>query len=261
MDKKAILTLVGAGPGDPELITLKGLKALGEADVVLYDALVDEVLLEYAANARCIFVGKRLGCHSYTQDEINQLIVENALKYGHVVRLKGGDPFVFGRGTEELDYAESFGVEVRIVSGVTSSISVPASLGVSLTKRNVATSFCVVTGTTTDRTISDDLYQFAKTSSTVVILMGMSKLDQIVRIFQKEGKGSVPVAIIQNGTKSSEKIGIGVIDTIESVVAEKQLGAPAIIIVGEVVKESQQLRYFYQELVFDNEAFYDRFLQ
>jgi uroporphyrin-III C-methyltransferase len=260
MKKQPKLTLVGAGPGDPDLITLKGVKALNQADVVLYDALVNEALLQNAPEATLLFVGKRLGCHAYTQDEINQLIVDNALRYGHVVRLKGGDPFVFGRGTEELDYAESFGLEVQIVSGVTSSISVPASLGVSLTKRKVANSFCVVTGTTTDRTLSADLYAFAKTSATVVVLMGMSKLEQIVAIFKGENKGDLPVAIIQNGTTEQEKIGIGTIDTISAVVAEEGLSSPAIIVIGEVVKESQKLRYFYEELTIDNEVFYDRFI-
>ena len=259
-NRKPKLTLVGAGPGDPELITLKGVRALNNADVVLYDALVNEALLQHAApSAKLLFVGKRFGDHAYTQDEINQLIVDHALQYGHVVRLKGGDPFVFGRGTEELDHAESFGIDVDIVSGVTSPIAVPASLGVSLTKRNLAHSFCVVTGTTTDRSLSVDLHAFAKTNSTVVVLMGMNKLDQMVQVFQKQGKGDLPVAVIQNGTLHNEKIGIGTVDSIVDVVAEEGLAAPAIIVFGEVVKESQRLRNFYEELTIDNAVFYDRF--
>ena len=124
---KPKVTLVGAGPGDPDLLTIKGAKALAEADVVLYDALANEEILAFAPKKSIkIFVGKRKGCHAYTQDEINQLIVDNALTYGHVVRLKGGDPFVFGRGSEEIDFAQQFGIETAIVPGISSALGVPA---------------------------------------------------------------------------------------------------------------------------------------
>src|ERR1051325_10324749 len=119
------LTLVGAGPGDPELISVKGLNTLKEADVVLYDALVNPELLANAPNALTLYVGKRAGHQEKTQDEINQLIVEYALQYGHLVRLKGGDPFVFGRGQEEIEYAEKFGIETAVIPGMTSATSIP----------------------------------------------------------------------------------------------------------------------------------------
>lgn len=245
---KSKVTLVGAGPGDPDLLTIKGAKALSEANVVLYDALANEEILAYAPKKSIkIFVGKRKGHHEYTQDQINQLIVDNALTYGHVVRLKGGDPFIFGRGSEEIDYIESFGIPTAVVPGISSSIAVPAYQGVSLTKRGVSESFWVITGTTSDRKLSNDVALAAQSSATVVILMGMSKLSQIVSLFQKENKGETPIAIIQNGTLPNEKIGVGTIDTIVDVAREGNLGSPAIIVIGEVVRESNKLKSFYEE--------------
>ena len=244
------VTLVGAGPGDPDLLTIKGAKALAEANVVLYDALANEEILSYAPKkAIKIFVGKRKGCHEYTQDQINQLIVDNALTYGHVVRLKGGDPFIFGRGGEEIDFVESFGIPTFVVPGISSSIAVPAYQGISLTKRGVSESFWVITGTTSDRKLSNDVALAAQSSATVVILMGMSKLSQIIELFQNESKGETPVAIIQNGTTIQEKIGVGTINTIQQVVVENNLSSPAIIVIGEVVKESNKLKGFYEEFI------------
>ena len=247
---KPQVTLVGAGPGDPDLLTIKGAKALAEANVVLYDALSNDELLTYAPKkALKIFVGKRKGCHAYTQDEINQLIVDNALTYGHVVRLKGGDPFIFGRGSEEIEFVESFGIPTFVIPGISSSIAVPASQGISLTKRGVSESFWVITGTTSTRKLSTDVALAAQSTATVVILMGMSKLDEIIALFQKESKGQIPVAIIQNGTTPEEKVGIGTIDNIQKVVADNNLSSPAIIVIGEVVKESNKLKGFYEEFV------------
>ena len=246
LEKK--VTLIGAGPGDPDLITVKGVKALKTANVILYDALVNRELLEYAPNAKKIFVGKRKGLHSFTQDKINELIVKSTFEYGNVVRLKGGDPFIFGRGSEEIDYIESFGIETEVISGISSSMAVPASQGISLTKRGVSESFWVITGTTSERKLSTDVYLAAQSTATVVILMGMSKLSEIVAIFKKYGKTEIPTAIIQNGTTKNEKLGLGTINTIEEVVVQKKLTSPAIIVIGEVVKESSKLRSFYESL-------------
>lgn len=145
------LSVVGAGPGDPELITIKAVKTLNTAQVVLYDALINRELLEYAPQAEHIFVGKRKDKHKYSQDEINELIVKLAIERGHVVRLKGGDPFVFGRGSEEISYARSKGLETAVVSGITSSIAVPANVGIPLTQRGTSESFWVITGTTSQK--------------------------------------------------------------------------------------------------------------
>ena len=249
------VTLVGAGPGDPDLLTLKGVKALAEANVVLYDALANEEIMNHAPKTAIkIFVGKRIGAHEYSQDQINQLIVDNALTYGHVVRLKGGDPFIFGRGGEEIDFVESFGIPTFVVPGISSAIAVPAFQGISLTKRGVSESFWVITGTTSDRNLSNDVALAAQSSATVVILMGMSKLSQIVILFQKEFKGETPVAIIQNGTTAQEKIGVGTINTIQEIVAKNKLSSPAIIVIGEVVKESSKLKGFYEEFILSNIA-------
>lgn len=231
------LTLVGAGPGDPELITIKGFKALADADVVLYDALVSKELLKYCRSSSIkIFVGKRKNKHTYTQEEINRLIVELALKYGHVVRLKGGDPFVFGRGHEEVEFTECFNIETTVVPGITSVIAVPEIQGFPLTKRGISESFFVTTGTTSSGEISEDIFQAAKSNATVVILMGMHRLGEIVTILSNEGKQETPIAIIQNGTMPDEKVGLGTISTIEKVAKNQGLGSPAVIVIGEVVR-------------------------
>ncbi len=241
MHRNPKLTVVGAGPGDLELITLKAIKALQEADVVLYDALVDIALLDYADKAEHIFVGKRKGCYAFHQDQINELIVQRAQLKGHVVRLKGGDPFVFGRGAEEMAYAAEYGLEVEIVPGISSCISVPASQNIPVTKRGAAESFWVITGTTKEHKLSSDIQLAAKSNATVIILMGMSKLSAIVELFIKENKSNMPVAIIQNGTREEERVGVGTINTIQSIVKKQKLANPAIIIIGEVVKHRNQI--------------------
>ncbi len=241
------LTVVGAGPGDVELITLKAIKALQQANVVLYDALVDPELLAYAPHAEHIFVGKRKGCYTYQQAQINDLIVNRAQSHGHVVRLKGGDPFVFGRGAEEMEYAMAHNIEVAMVPGISSSLAVPAAQNIPVTKRGSAESFWVITGTTKAHKLSKDVALAAKSNATVVILMGMSKLTQIVSLFKAEGKSEMPIAIIQNGTRADEKIGVGTIATIEKEVALQQLTNPAIIIIGEVVKHREE--QVFKELV------------
>lgn len=242
------LTVVGAGPGDVELITLKAIKALQAADVVLYDALVDVALLDYAPNAEHIFVGKRKGCYAYLQGQINDLIVSRAKTHGHVVRLKGGDPFVFGRGAEEMEYAASKGLKVAMVPGISSSVAVPASQNIPVTKRGAAESFWVITGTTKEHKLSTDVALAAKSNATIVILMGMGKLAEIVELFKQEGKVDMPIAIIQNGTRQDEKLGIGTIGTIEQIVVEHQLSNPAIIVVGEVVKHRSAVLNYAQTL-------------
>ena len=247
------LTLVGAGPGDVDLITLKAIRVLKTADVVLYDALVNEELLEYInADAEIIFVGKRRGCYRYQQEQINELIVALANSKGHVVRLKGGDPFIFGRGAEEMEYAAGFGIETAFVPGISSSLAVPAYQNIPLTKRGSSESFWIITGTTKDHKISSDIQLAAKSNATVVVLMGMGKLPEIIALFQRENKHNLPVAIIQNGTRVNEKVGIGTVDTILDVVKENELSNPSIIVLGEVVKHRQiisdiQLHYAVDE--------------
>lgn len=243
------LTVVGAGPGDPELITLKAINAIRSANVILYDALVNPELLDYASSsAEVIFVGKRRGCYSYQQEQINDLIVAKAQRYGHVVRLKGGDSFVFGRGSEELEFAHENNLETEVVPGISSALAVPAGQGIPLTMRHVSESFWVITGTTKMHQLSEDIKIAAQSTATVVILMGMGKLNEIVHVFSQAGKANAPVAIIQNGSTTREKSGYGTIDTIEAIVAEQQLSAPAIIVIGDVVENRVTLKSISQNL-------------
>lgn len=248
MDDSPKLSVVGAGPGDPELITIKAVNTLKTAQVVLYDALINRKLLEYAPQAKHIFVGKRMGSHRYSQEEINDLIVKCAFERGHVVRLKGGDPFIFGRGSEEVNYARSKGLETAVVSGISSSMAVPANAGIPLTQRGTSESFWVITGTTSRKKLSADVRLAAQSTATVVILMGMGKLKEIVELFSEYGKGNTPVGIIQNGTTVNEKKAFGIIKNIEKVVSDKRISAPAIIVIGEVVNESRELHSVYRKI-------------
>ena len=235
--KEPRLTLVGAGPGDPGLITIKAVNALKNADVVLYDALVsDEILALIPTGVPAISVGKRANAHSFRQEEINALIVEMAYAYGHVVRLKGGDPFVFGRGSEEIEHAAANGLQIAIIPGVSSAIGVPAAVNIPVTARGVSESFWVVTGTTKSGEISGDIALAAQSSATVVILMGVSKISEIMEKFKSHGKGETPVAVIQDGTRPTQKCIVGTVSTIAALSAIEKAGSPAIIIVGEVVR-------------------------
>lgn len=232
----AVLSLVGAGPGDPELITIKAIRAIEKADVILYDALANEALLAYAQpKAIKRFVGKRYGCHALSQDEINLLIIEYAISRNHIVRLKGGDPFVFGRAQEEIDAARQAGIRVEIIPGISSALAVPAMQMIPLTNRGTAESFWVTTGTTRSGDISADIKLAAQSSATVILLMAISKLEGIMDIFQEYGKQDTPVAIIQNGTTPEEKWVIGSVKDIAFKAAFATITNPAIIVVGEVV--------------------------
>lgn len=230
------VTLIGAGPGATDLITLRGAKALAQANAVLYDALINPDLLDLApALAPRIFVGKRSGDHEFSQEEINKLIVEYAQNYGHVVRLKGGDPFVFGRGYEEIVFAHSYGIETEVVPGISSAVAVPAAFNMPLTSRGVSESFWVITGATTQGHISQDLQLAAQSTATVVILMGMKNLGEITKLFKEVGKSQVPAAIIQNGTRPNQRVAIGTVNTIEQIALDQHFSSPAIIVIGNVV--------------------------
>lgn len=247
MNNNAKVTLVGAGPGDVELITLKGLKAIKNADIILYDALVNKDILTFAqSNTPIIYVGKRFNDHAYSQEEINNLLVEKALNYGNVVRLKGGDPFIFGRGSEEIDYVESFGIKTEIIPGISSALAVPANQGIPLTKRGINTSFWVVTGNTKDDTISKDLVLASQSSATLVILMGLRNMSTIIKEVSKYRSRFTPMAVIQNGTTKNEKISIGDINSVDEIKKTIDYSSPGIIIVGDVVAEHPG--YFDEEI-------------
>ncbi|MCL4125832.1 UNVERIFIED_CONTAM: hypothetical protein GTU68_008902 [Idotea baltica] len=231
--------LVGAGPGDKDLLTIKGYNAIKQADIIFYDALVNKEILSYAnKNVPCIYVGKRNNNHKYSQDDINEMLVVNAIKYGTVVRLKGGDPFVFGRGGEEIDYIESRGVETELVPGISSAIAVPASQGIPLTKRGVSNSFWVITATVSDGSLPKDFALAAQSSATIVVLMGLRKFSLLIDEVKKYRQGYTPFAVIQNGTCVDEKIMTSTINNATSIGEEIDLNVPGIIVFGDVVSES-----------------------
>tara|TARA_B100001094_G_C18083221_1_gene746378 strand:+ start:287 stop:1066 length:780 start_codon:yes stop_codon:yes gene_type:complete len=239
---KPKLTLVGAGPGDPDLITVKGMKAIEMADAVLYDALIDKTLLEYAkSDAIKVFVGKRGGRDYINQDKINELIVKHAFQYGNVVRLKGGDPFVFGRGHEEIQYVSNFRIPTEIIPGITSAIAVPELQGIPVTRRGLSESFWVITGSTKEGKLSKDLELAAQSTATIVVLMGMRKLPEIVALYKRLGIAKTPVGIIQSGSTHREKSGFGLMENIMDVVSEKGLKSPSIIVIGKVVETHPEL--------------------
>lgn len=235
------LTLIGAGSGDPDLITLKAIKALKVADVVLYDALANEELLDYCpAHCQKIYVGKRGHQPSVGQDSINFMIVEKAFECGHVVRLKGGDPFIFGRGIEEIEYANQRGIETAYIPGISSVMS-GGFQNIPLTARGVVEGFWVMTATKAETELANDLRLAAQANATIVILMGMHRLNYILEQFRVNNKSEMPVAIIQNATLPNEKMVVGTVGTIEDLAKKQNIKAPAVIIIGEVVKYHEAL--------------------
>ena len=233
--------LVGAGCGDPELITWKGLNLLRKCDVVLYDDLVAGKLLEEARkDCELIFVGKRYGKHSLPQHETNALLVEKAKAGKIVVRLKGGDPFVFGRGGEEVLALQAAQIPYEVVSGVTSSIAVPAAAGIPVTHRKVARSFHVITGHTAvggETTLTENLDVLAKLEGTLVFLMGLHHLEEICDGLMQGGKdGKTPAAVISKGTTPQQKIVRAELDQLAAKVRAAELEAPAVIVIGETAE-------------------------
>lgn len=230
------LILVGAGPGDPDLITLKAIKAIKKGDVVLYDALVNPELLDYAdSNAEIVFVGKRSGKHSLKQDEINELIVSHALQGKDVVRLKGGDPLIFARGKEEIDFVSTYGIPYEVVVGI-SSLNLPGYYGIPLTSRGVNESFWVVTATTRTGDLSNDIKLVAQSNATAVVYMGLKKLPVIAELYRSLGKEDLPVAIISKGSLPEGKIISGRISDIVDRYENDPVPAPALLVIGEVVE-------------------------
>jgi uroporphyrin-III C-methyltransferase len=255
IDSKVIspkITLVGAGPGDPELISLKGVKAINSADVILYDAQVNEALLNHAPeHAIKIYVGKKSNDESFSQDTVNKLMIDYAINFGHVVRLKSGDPFVFARGFEEVDFAESYSIETEIIPGISSAIGVPGLHKIPMTYRNLSESFWVITGTNSFGDISPDLYVAAKSNATVVVLMGVERIKEIAAIFEGEGKHRLPVAVIENGSSANENVKIGIVETISELVTDHGISSPSILVFGDVVSlhpAFDRIRDFYQVL-------------
>jgi uroporphyrin-III C-methyltransferase len=208
---------------------------------------VNPALLKHAPYALKIYAGKRSGGRGKSQDEINKMIVDYATEYGHVVRLKGGDPFVFGRGSEEMEYARKHGLKTALIPGITSAVSVPALSGIPLTKRGVSESFWVMTGSTQYGDLCNDLELAARSDATVVILMGLGRIREIMKVFIRAGKASIPVAIIENGSLPSQRMISGTSSDIHDRLLTNKLTPPAIIIIGEVVREPEKLKLIRKE--------------
>jgi uroporphyrin-III C-methyltransferase len=229
-----VVWLVGAGPGDPELMTVKAVKALAAADVVVHDGLVsDEILALAPSAARCISVAKRKSRHSYAQDEINRMLVAFAHEGLTVVRLKGGDPFIFGRGGEELEACRAAGIECRVVPGVTAALAASASAGAPLTHRDAAQAVTFVTGHAARGQLPDlDWAALAKPNQTVVIYMGLSLASVIADQLMAAGRaGSTPALIVENASRADERRLPARLDELAQ--AATGLSGPALLIVGE----------------------------
>lgn len=242
-----VVYLVGAGPGDADLITVKAVKILRKADVVLYDYLSNDEILEYAPdNAKKLYVGKKAGSHYKKQDEINELIVKEAKDKSNskdgedpiVVRLKGGDPFVFGRGGEEILKLAEEGIDFEVIPGVTSAVGAPTSLGLPVTHRAVATSFTVVTGHE-DPTKPDKQVKWDYTADTLIILMGIGNIKENTREIMKYRDPKTPACVIESGTLPNERIIFGTLENI----ADKKINTPAILIIGNVIDVFKNLDY------------------
>ncbi|HNR58840.1 MAG TPA: uroporphyrinogen-III C-methyltransferase, partial [Methanothrix sp.] len=237
--------LVGAGPGDPELLTLKARRLLEEADVILFDRLLSPEILGWAGEgAEMIDVGKLPGRHKLTQEKINALLVEKGREGKIVVRLKGGDPFVFGRGGEEGLALAAAKVPFEVVPGVTSAISVPAGAGIPVTHRSVATAFTVVTGHEEPGKEDElDWEALARVGGTIVVLMGVSRLAENVSALLRGGRDpKTPAALIERGWSPEERVVVETLGEIVERAKEQEVQAPAILVVGEVVALSERLR-------------------
>lgn len=233
--------LIGAGPGDPDLITLKAVKALNTASVVLVDDLVNRDILNHAPTARVIEVGKRGGCKSTPQHFINRMMIALAQQGEIVVRLKGGDPFLFGRGGEEMLALRAAGIEPEIISGITSGIGAPATIGIPVTHRHYTHGVTFITGHT-EQENQHNWEALANTGTTLVIYMGMARLQRLVREMLSAGYlPSTPVAAIQHGTLPNQQQLISTLSALPHAIQQAGLGSPAILVVGDVVKLAKNL--------------------
>ena len=245
---KGIVYLIGAGPGDPDLITIRGKECLKKADVIVYDYLVNESLLSLVPkDAEIIYVGKKSGQHTMNQKEINNLMIEKSKKGLTVARLKGGDPFIFGRGGEEAMELSKAGIKLEIVPGVTSAIAVPAYAGIPLTHRDFASTVCFITGheDPTQEESNINWNALAKSSGTLVFLMGIANLDKISKKLIDMGRpSSSPVAVVGSGTMPNQRTIIGTLANINQKVKDAALTPPGVIVVGDVVNLREHLNWF-----------------
>lgn len=241
-----IVYLVGAGPGDPDLLTLKAARLLGQADVVVYDNLVsDGVIGLIHDGAEKIYVGKEMNRHTLPQTEINQLLVRLAKDGSKVVRLKGGDPFIFGRGGEELEVLADHGIAFEVIPGITAASGISCYAGIPLTHRDYAQSCLFTTGHLKDGSPDLDWTSLARQNQTVVIYMGLGALSEIAHQLIKHGMSAdMPAAVIEKGTSSQQKVITGTLETLPDLVRALNLKSPSLIIVGQVVALNKRLQWF-----------------
>jgi len=240
--------LTGAGPGDFDLLTIKALRVVRKADVIIYDRLANpDILKEAKDGCEFVYVGKEDKKHSLPQEQINEVIYQNSLKYENVVRLKGGDPLVFGRGGEEGIYLRERDVKFEFIPGITSAIAVPEYAGIPVTHRGITVSFRVVTGHEShNKEHSQITWENFKSDDTIIFLMGLHRLKHITQKLMEIGKPSdYPVAVISRGTTKDEKSVVGTLENIWELA--KDLPTPALIVVGKVVKLREQLSWFEQK--------------
>jgi uroporphyrin-III C-methyltransferase len=234
------LYVVGAGPGDPELLTMKAYKILQKAEVVLYDNLANKELLNITKpDCEKIYVGKQPYGEYTPQETIHSLIKEKAFSRGLVVRLKGGDPFIFGRGFEEILFAREHGIETYYIPGITSMQAV-GFVDIPLTHRNLSEGIWIITGTKKGGALSDDLRWATKSNATVVIYMGMKKAAEIAEAYVREGQGAMPVAVIQHASLPHQKYARGEVKDLDKLIENNKISHPAIIIIGKVVSVQDQ---------------------
>lgn len=244
--KNGIVYLVGAGPGDPDLLTLKAARLLQRADVVVYDNLVsEEVVLLIRREAEKIYVGKQTHCHTLAQSQINQLLVKLARQGKTVIRLKGGDPFIFGRGGEELEVLADAGIAFEVVPGITAASGVSCYAGIPLTHRDYAQSCVVTTGHLKDGTLDLDWPSLARQNQTVVIYMGLAALAEIAAQLVRHGMpADMPAAMVERGSTRQQKVVTGTLSTLPDLVRTLGLQSPSLIIVGRVVSLHRRLQWF-----------------
>lgn len=244
--------LVGAGPGDPDLITVKGLRCLEQADVILYDRLVNPELLQHTkVGAQLVYCGKLPNYHTMKQETINHFLVKYAKKGYQVVRLKGGDPFVFGRGGEEAEECANHDVPFEIVPGITAGIAASAYAGIPVTHRTLSKSFAFITGHQAgDVEAEHQWYHLAKAVDTICVYMGVSHLPTITKNLIQNGKSAqTPIALVHWGTLSDQRTVVGTLETIEARVKEAKISNPSMIIIGEVVRLHNKLNWFQEEIM------------
>lgn len=250
MEKKYV-SIVGAGPGDPELLTLKALKRIKEADVILYDALISREILSFASpDCKLVYVGKRCSRHGQSQDAINLLLVQAAFTFSNVVRLKGGDPFIYGRGHEELEYLRNFNIEAEVVPGLSSATSLSTIQKVPLTRREYSDSFWILTGTTKDHELSRDLFLAVKSNASLVILMASKKIKAVADLFVHEGKPDLPAMLIINGSLKNEICITATIASLPERISNIKMEGPGTLVIGHVVELHP---HFYETLQYSTD--------